>query len=383
MIPSVAPLTICGAFAFGIVLALVGSLKLTLARVLHLRESQVGILVSALNLAILPMMLVAGWLVDAAGSLPAMLIGSLVAALGVFLASISRSLLQTLGSIFVVGGGAAFLSVASTVLMQAAFYPDREAASQNVGNVFFGLGALLTPALLETMLERFSYQRTLTILSTVVLLPGIIALLTARSAFPAHAATSSLAEVFQLKFVVLSGLVFLLYGPLEWILVTWATTFLTLLGMNERRAALALSMFWFSFLASRLVVAILMRDGWIRGVAEAWLILVLSLAAGVTLGNMAGAQKASHAAFGLVLAGIALGPIFPTLVGILFEHVPQNQGAAFGAMFSLGSLGGILLPPMMGAYVARRTLRVAWRIPIVMALLMAVISVALLTEWGM
>lgn len=383
MLSSVAPLTICGAFAFGIVLALVGSLKLTLARVLHLRESQVGILLSALNLAILPMMLVAGWLVDAAGAWPAMLIGSLVAALGVFLAGISLSLVQTLGSILVVGGGAAFLSVASTVLMQAAFYPDREAASQNVGNVFFGLGALLTPTLLEAMLERLSYQRTLTILSTVVLLPGIISLLTAGSAFPAHVGGNSLGEVFHFKFVILTGLVFLLYGPLEWVLATWATTFLTDLGMTERRAAFALSTFWLSFLASRLVVAILMAGDWIHGVAEAWLIMVLSLAAGVLLGNMAGAQKAGYAAFGLILTGIALGPIFPTLVGILFEHVAENQGMAFGAMFSLGSLGGIFLPPIMGAYAAKRTLRVAWRIPIVMALLMAVISLALLTEWSL
>ena len=42
MLHAVTPLVICGAFVFGIVLALIGSLKLTLVRKLELRETHVG-----------------------------------------------------------------------------------------------------------------------------------------------------------------------------------------------------------------------------------------------------------------------------------------------------------------------------------------------------
>jgi fucose permease len=189
--------------------------------------------------------------------------------------------------------------------------------------------------------------------------------------------------VFHSKVVLLTGLVFLLYGPLEWMLSAWATTFLTGLGMSERLSALALSGFWLSFLASRLLVALLMAHEWIApGIAEAWLIVGLALLAGVTIGNMAGVQTAYQAAVALVLTGFCLGPIFPTLVGILFRFVPEERGTAFGAMYSLGSLGGILLPPIMGAYAARRTFRAAWRIPMIMALLMGLVAVVLVTEWS-
>ena len=137
MLHAVTPLTICGAFVFGIVLALIGSLKLTLMRKLELRETHVGALLSVLNLSLLPMMLIAGILLDDFGARIVMLIGSLGTATGLYFAGLSKSLSQTAASILVVGAGSAFLSVGSVVLMDSAFYPDKITASQNLGNVFF------------------------------------------------------------------------------------------------------------------------------------------------------------------------------------------------------------------------------------------------------
>ena len=71
-------------------------------------------------------------------------------------------------------------------------------------------------------------------------------------------------------------------------------------------------------------VAMLLAHDWMpRSVAEAWLIVVLSAAAAVTLGNMAGARSAAGASVGMILSGLFLGPIFPTLVGILFRFGPH------------------------------------------------------------
>ncbi|HEV8059258.1 MAG TPA: MFS transporter [Gemmataceae bacterium] len=384
MLHAVTPLTICGAFVFGIVLALIGSLKLTLMRKLELRETHVGALLSVLNLSLLPMMLIAGILLDDFGARIVMLIGSLGTAMGLYFAGMSKSLSQTAASILVVGAGSAFLSVGSVVLMESAFYPGQITASQNLGNVFFGLGALLTPPLLETLLERFSYRRALTVLACVGLIPGIMALITASAAFPVHYSSGHVADVVRSKVVVLTGIVLLIYLPLEWILGAWSTTFLMGLGMGERRAVFTLSAFWLSFLASRFVTAMLMASGWIApGVADAWLIIVLALGAGVTLGNMAGARNGKGAAIGLILTGALLGPIFPTLVGILFSFVdPQQVGTAYGAMFSIGSLGGLLLSPVMGAYAGQRGMRTAWRVPIILALFISLVGIGLFTEWG-
>lgn len=384
MLNAVTPLTICGAFVFGIVLALIGSLKLTLMRKLELRETHVGALLSVLNLSLLPMMMIAGVLLDDFGARIVMLIGSLVTALGLYFAGLSVSLTQTAGSILVVGAGSAFLSVGSVVLMESAFYPDHLSASQNLGNVFFGLGALMTPPILETLLERISYRRALTVLACVALIPGVMALLTASDAFPEHHSTGHLAELVRSKVVVLTGIVLLIYLPLEWVLGAWSQTFLMGLGMGERSSVFTLSGFWLSFLTSRFITALLMASGWIAlGVADAWLIIVLALFAAVTLGNMAGARGGKGASIGLILTGAMLGPIFPTLVGILFSFVePEQRGAAYGAMFSIGSLGGLLLTPVMGAYAGHRGLRTAWRVPIILALMISLVGIGLVTEWG-
>ncbi|CAN5246422.1 MFS transporter [soil metagenome] len=384
MLHVVTPLVICGAFVFGIVLALIGSLKLTLVRKLELRETHVGALLSVLNLSLLPTVLIAGLLLDNFGARIVMLIGSLGTAAGLYFAGLSKSLTQTAGSILVVGAGSAFLSVGSVVLMETAFYPDHIAASQNLGNVFFGLGALLTPPFLELLLERISYRRALTILAAISLIPGIMAILTAGDAFPSHLGTAHIVELFRSKVVVLTGIVLLVYLPLEWVVSAWSTTFLMGLEMNERQATLTFSGFWLCFLSSRFVVAMLMASGWIApGIADAWLIIFLALGAGVTLGNMAGARNARGAAWGLLVTGALMGPIFPTLVAILFRFVqPDQQGTAYGAMFSIGSLGGLLLPPVMGVYASHRGIRTSWRVPIVLALLISLVSIGLVLEWG-
>ena len=281
------------------------------------------------------------------------------------------------------GAGSAFLSVGSVVLMELAFYPERVSASQNLGNVFFGLGALLTPPILETLLERLSYRRALTLLACVALVPGVMALLTAGDAFPAHHSAGHIADIVSSKVVLLTGVVLLFYLPLEWVLGAWSQTFLMGLGMGERSSVFTLSGFWLTFLASRFDHrSFLMASGWIAfGVADAWLILVLALGAGVMLGNMAGARNGKGASLGLIIAGVMLGPIFPTLVGILFNFVvPELRGVAYGAMFSIGSVGGLVLSPVMGMYAAHRGMRSAWRVPIILALVISLVSIGLVTE---
>ena len=52
--------TVSAAFVFGMVLALLGSLKLSLSKRLNLGEGRIGVLLSAFNFALMPMMLLTG-----------------------------------------------------------------------------------------------------------------------------------------------------------------------------------------------------------------------------------------------------------------------------------------------------------------------------------
>ena len=373
MVHELVPVTITAAFVFGVVLALLGSVKLPLAARLGMDEARVGGLLSALNLALIPMMLLSGILIDGLGGRVVLIGGSLVTGLAVFSLAMSRTFAGSLYAIMLVGAGGACISTASVKLMPLAFFGETNPApSLNLGNVFFGLGALVTPALADLLLRALGFRRAVAVLAVVCLLPALAALLTPAQAFTLpDSDAGDLAGVLENPILWLAGLVFLLYSPLEGALGTWATTYLTQIGYRERRAALLLSGFWLAFLGGRLVVSYLQQRV-LPEHSEAWLILFLAVLGAVVLGNLAGTQNRGSAAWGLLLAGAILGPIFPTLVGILFRNVKvAEQGTAYGAMFAIGATGSLFLAPLFGAYARRRTVRMALRIPTVTALLLA------------
>src|SRR5262249_20517950 len=155
------------------------------------------------------------------------------------------------------------------------------------------------------LIQRLDLKRALGTVGAVCLLPALFMAFTSREGFALPEQLTSLAAVLQSPFLWLTSLVLLLYRPLETVLTTWATTYITDLGVGERRAVWLLSGFWFTFLASRLLVALLFHYGILRsGLAEAWLILGLALIVGVLLGNLAGSRTHLSAATGFLVVGL-------------------------------------------------------------------------------
>jgi fucose permease len=377
--PELISVTIASAFGFGMLLALLGSIKLALAKRLNIDEARVGGLLSVFFLALMPMMLLSGILIDALGVQWVVLLGSVVLAVAVFSLSLSRSYTHCLVAVLLAGAAGPCLSAGSSVLMPRAFFPDNPAASANLGNVFFGLGALVTPALADLLIRLLGFRRAVGLLAVVFLAPAVAVGLTARDAFALApgSAQGSLVEVLSSPTLWLAALVFFLYCPLEGALGTWATTFLTDLGYREGQAALLLSGFWLTFLIGRLLAAVLQYRHILPVGSEPWVISGLALVAAMAVGNLAGVARHRNAGLGLLLLGLLLGPIFPTLVGLLFDHFAERSwGTAFGAMFALGATGNLLLPPLIGVYARRSTVQRSLRIPMILALLLALVSLA-------
>jgi len=147
--------TISGALVFGMILALFGCLKLALARRLQLGDGQVRRLLLALNIALMPMVLLCGLLLDLCGARPILMAGSVALALALVSLSVRPEQPHAFAAILLAGLGAAALSTASTVLMPRAFFALEEtSASLNLGYVFVALGALLTPVLTDLLLGK-------------------------------------------------------------------------------------------------------------------------------------------------------------------------------------------------------------------------------------
>jgi MFS family permease len=77
------------------------------------------------------------------------------------------------------------------------------------------------------------------------------------------------------------------------------------------------------------------------------------------------------------LLGVLLGPVLPTLLGVLFRQTaPAEQGLAYGLIFTAGSLGSLLLSPLI-ALRTRPPLQAALRLPIFLALLLMAVALVL------
>ncbi|HMF13376.1 MAG TPA: MFS transporter [Gemmataceae bacterium] len=376
-------ITVTGAFVFGVVLALVGSLKLALAKRLGIGEGRVGGLLSALHLAFIPTMPLAGMLIDRLDIRIALIAGCVLTALGLYTLTVRATYRAALISMVLMGVGAACVSTACVVLMPAFFDwdPRKTAAAVNVGMVFFALGSLVTPTLVDLLLRTYDlerFQRALVFLAILCLTPAVITVFGwgAAGQIPLQARPVHLGELLGDERLWLAGLVFFLYGPLEFAVGTWATTYLIEHEYSDRRAARLLSGFWLAFLAGRLLTAYLQDKYVLRDSGDVALIVVLGLAAAVVLGNLASAPANRKTGWGLLFLGLILGPIFPTLVGIVLKlnHPP---GTAYGTMFAIGSLGGLVLAPLIGLYARGRTVQVAMRIPMALGLLMAAAATVL------
>ena len=370
--------TIGGALIFGMTLALLGRLKLALAQRVHLGDAQVRRLLLALNIALIPLVLLSGILLDIYGARAILVAGSAMVAVALVSLSLRPSYPHAFASILLAGFGAAALGTASTVLMPCAFFaPEETAASLNLGYVFIALGAVLTPVLADILLEKIELRRTLAVFALLSLMPAFLGVLPSSEYWQISDHPADPSAFLAEPAGWLAALVLFFYAPLEAAISLWTFTLLAERDQDEREATAALSGFWAAFMASRLLVALaqhvdLLTEWWDPG-----LIVVPPLLAAVLLGNLAGASHRAQPRSGLILLGLLLGPVLPTLLALVFRHVaPTEQGMAYGFVFAAGSLGSVLLAPLINLR-ARPPLQAALRLPIFLALLVTAIALVL------
>jgi MFS family permease len=370
--------TIGGALVFGMTLALFGSLKLALAQRLQQDDVHIRRMLAALNVALMLLVLMCGLFVDLYGARWVLLGGSLALTGGLVCLIARPTYPHAVGAVLLAALGAAALGTASTVLMPRAFFaPAETSASLNLGYVFIALGALLTPVLTDILLHSGNLRRTLGLFALAAFVPAVLALLPHaqhwRVAERASDSTVFLAEPASW----LAALVSLVYTPLEASISLWTFNLLNERGQNARRAVGLLTGFWAAFVGSRLLVALGQHVGWMSEAWDHWLIVVPPLLAAVLIGNLAGSSHRGRPGAGLILLGLLLGPVFPTLLGIIFRHVAAaEQGLAYGLVFSAGSLGSLLLAPLAG-FRTRQPLQTMLRIPIFLALLLTAMALVL------
>ncbi len=319
-----------------------------------------------------------------------MVTGFLLVALGALGLSGSAWIAGFLGSCLL-GFGLGMVNPTAN-LAAAAMWPGRTGSALTLLNLFFSVGAVGAPPVIGYCIAH-GWSVWFPAIYGVVTLAG--ALLAFRVDFhqtPAQQNERIITQAAQERdppvaegatggggdfpirgFTAASMALLFLYVGVEVSLGGWATTFLLrTTDASAMIAASAASAFWGAILVSRLVsIAILPRVG---------MLAVLVAGSGfAVVGSawMLGAKGPALVLLAVGVAGFGLGPVFPNGVGYYLEHGGARARRLTGVVFASGSVGGAVLPMLIGLLSERsRDLHLALGvIPLAAACMLAAVGV--------
>ncbi len=345
---------ILGVLGIGIVFSILGAIKLPLTEKLKIDDAKFGSLISTLMFTSIILVLLIGPLVDSFGHKPIAVIGSLIAGLSIFMVAYSGSYKGVVIACVGLGiGGMCVNTVGNTLLPIVLFDGQNPPAASNFGNVFFGVGAFLTPFFIGLLLKRLGFSNTLSIVGAIVLIPIIFALWT--SGYP-ELESYGVGSAFSLlgnPVVLIASLALFCYIALEVSMGGWITSFLTEVGLTAGKASGVLSGFWIALMIARLVTS-----KFVSPEIGATIIAVLAIVSVATIIIMIMAKNKMIATVGVLITGLVFGPVFPTVIGYTFSKIaPELYGSAFAIMFAVGLLGGTIIPKAIGNYAQGKTIQ--------------------------
>jgi FHS family glucose/mannose:H+ symporter-like MFS transporter len=338
-----------GLFTFGVMTSFLGATLPELSARTGFDLTRAGTLFSFLYLPQVPMVFLAGALIDRFGKklvLAAGLLCSAAALVGMAYApsyAVLGALLVMLGL-----GGSSAMAAANTLIPD--LYPANPSSALNLGGIFFGVGAVFFPSLVALMARRLGLVATLWF---IALLVGLVAVVALAQNFP----PASMAGGFdwdQAKAVAINPAVIILasvlffYSALEVSTAGWIRTFLEKdLAVSSESSKIILTSFWIMMMLGRLIASQVLRR--VRGPQ---LLLGCSLGAIVGLLLMTLAPNVWMATAGIILCGLCYAPVFPTTAGTASTYFSRIFGTVFGMLMTPALLSGAVIPTAIG-YVAQ------------------------------
>lgn len=363
---------VLGVFTFGMVVVFPGSIKLRLAKLLTLDDARMGRLITVWQATSLLVMLLVGPLLDRFGHKLVLTAGFLIVSAAILLFGVARRPAIAFLASCVLGIGGSCVNAGGNALLPA-LHPDNPAAASNLGNTFFGLGAFVVPFAIAYLFERMSFRRALGAFAIAAAVPAIAA---AAASYPPSNSGFQLSTAFGLignRAVLLSGFVLFCYIGLEVSMASWATTYLGNTGFSEKRASILFSLFWVAMMAGRLTASQTITTEIGRPAIQ----LVAAVAALAIL-TITLSTRAWLGAICVLALGICFAPIFPTTVGLTFAKFnPALYGSVFAIIFAMGLTGSSIVPAVIGSVSKRSSIRNAFRIMFVLAIVLFVLAFGL------
>ncbi len=339
MKPLTAAVWYFGFLLTGLLTTLLGPILPQLSAVWHLNDSQSGLLFVAQFLGSLIGALAGGAIAEQIGIKRVVAGGFLVCTLGIFAGAY---LPWPLGAIGMGGWGLGLgLIIALVNLAIAGANPNRRASALNLLNFVWGLGAVASGPMV-TITTRFGLTRLLTELA---LLFGAIFLGVAVCPIPTAARVTPEAKRPKnlTALIFWTGLFLFLYVGVENGIAGWLPTYVTRDLLSVPGAAWVQVGFWSALLAGRLAAPFTLHFASGRQLLTIGLTIASAGIAGIV-----GVHNLPAAILGALLVGLGLSAVFPTAIALFTERAGQVGTRVTGIVFSIGGLGGVVLPALVG-----------------------------------
>ena len=354
--------------------ALIGSVKLPLAKQLEIPESRVGQLISVFGFTLIPMAFAAGYFADTVGCNLVVEAGFVLVIVSVLVLATLKSYKMALVSILLLGTGWSALVNVLNALQGPAFLSrddvsvDNLPFAMNLGDFIFGMGAFIMPIVVTVMIKKAGLKTTFFSFAALIAVPLVFCFSIDLNEYvqefdslksevaPTASAGAAVAteavepkelgfgDLFSDSIVLLCCFAFFFHVPVEACVGAWATTLMMDRGTTESKATSLLSVFWLAFTVSRLIAALSLPAGSHEVAIIGFAIVLFAVVCGLIK-----SQKADSTNILVVTAGLILGPIFPILIAFLVGHVDVSlQGRAIGLFFCIGGIGWALIPFLVG-----------------------------------
>jgi len=338
-----------GLFTFGVMTSFLGATLPELSARSGFDLARSGTLFSFLYFPQVPMVFLAGPLIDRFGKKLVLAAGFLVSAAALVGMAYAPSY-AVLGVLLVMLGlgGSSAMAAANTLIPD--LYPQNPSSALNLGGIFFGVGAVFFPWLVVLMTHRLGLVATLWF---IALLVGLVAFVALAQRFPAASMAGgfdwdqAMSVAINPAVVMLAGVLFF-YSALEISTAGWIRTFLEKdLAASARSSTVILTTFWIMMMLGRLIASQVVKH--VRGPQ---LLLGCSVGAIAGLSLMALAPSVCVACAGIIVCGLCYAPVFPTTAGTASTYFARIFGTVFGMLMTPALLSGALIPPAIG-YVAQ------------------------------
>ena len=288
---------------------------------------------------------------DRVGRKPVLRLGGILIVIGAIGYGASRAWMGHILSATLLGAGLGMLDGAANALVSD-LYTERRGLALNRLHVFFGVGSLIGPLVAAFFLSVLHSWRLL--FAVIAALAGVHAIFTSSQPFPevsnpnggdkGQVTKARKTILTSPEFWLLSGIMFT-YSGMGGIIIGWVNTYLS----NELTVTLLAASFVLALYNVGIIVGQMTWGGISERISYPRTLLVCAIGGLVFVTSAVLGRQLWWIAVSFLLTGFFLAGLFPTAVAYGTSLFSQMTGTVSGYLITAASLGGMVLPFLVGA----------------------------------